>query len=982
MSSVAHIIRRKRSRKARQRIQQQRTSIWGLLILTVVVLVVVVPLAVILGLAGILYTQAASNLPTPAETIYLDPIIGATQLYDRTGSTLIYSVEDPLGNQRRWIELEALPDYVISATLLMEDRGYLQNTRFDALQTLNRLWRYILDSPVASDPSITGRLVRNSVLPLARRSGLDDTLLEIALVAEAERLQDPEDLLEWHLNTNYYGNDAYGIDAAAQVYLGKSAESLTLDETALLVAIAPAPRFNPFDNEVASRGRQADLLLNMFNNALINKPQFDQASAIVTQLRADFIQRPLFAPEFSVYARQQAQEILDNLGMDGARMVARSGLQITTTLDLDLYFQSDCVLRAHLDRLNGGLGNVLAQDNTPCSATNYLVQPFGADATTPPDTGTLMMMDAKTGEIYSVVGDIRSQNKQPSIVLHPFVYFEGFLQRLFTPASMVYDVPRAFPGPADGLIYTPTNPDGRYRGPMNLRDAMVGGLLPPASYVADSRGITQVIRTAHLIGFNSLDENTFDLDILARGGGVSVLDTTYAYSVFASMGIMHGVDTQPIAQGYRSRNPITVLKIMDADGTVLWEYDEAIQQLSQTIIFEPSIAYLVNDILSDNITRQQVLNTQDETLQLSRPSAVVNGLSADKRDSWTIGYTPHIVTGVHMGRSDASGMSLDNYGRQGSAPVWRAMMNYVHDRNALPPDDWSRPADIEEYVVCEISGLIPNANSPCPTHREIVPPSSVLLPDTYWQTYEINTQTGQLATANTPPNLRAEQVYFVPPQAILEWWVESGQPLPPTDYDTISRPEVLKAVQILQPSDFAYVGGMVDVRGSIDDPNIDYYQLAYGQDVNPREWLEIGGQRRDYSAGASLGTWDTSGLNGVYTLQFTAVFNDGSIDTDTKLVTLDNAPPAITLRTGDDVNTIRYPAQTVVSLVADASDNLTIERIEFYQNGELLGVDREWPYGFEYDITSVGTELFSAVVFDQVGNNSQSDLTVEIVRSG
>ena len=124
------------------------------------------------------------------------------------------------------------------------------------------------------------------------------------------------------------------------------------------------------------------------------------------------------------------------------------------------------------------------------------------------------------------------------------------------------------------------------------------------------------------------------------------------------------------------------------------------------------------------------------------------------------------------------------------------------------------------------------------------------------------------------------------------------------------------------------------------------------------------------------------GLNGVYTLQFTVVFTDGTVDIDTKLVTLDNTAPSLSLLTGDGTTTIRYPAQTVISLIADASDNLTIDRVEFYQNGELIGIDREWPYGFEYDITSVGSEIFSAVVFDQVGNNSQADLTVEITRSG
>lgn len=982
MSSVAHIIRRKRERKARQRAQRQRSQIWMLVILVITVLLVVVPVGVIFGVAGLLYFQAVNAMPTPAETIYLDPIVGATHLYDRSGQTLIYSVEDPLGNQRRWIELDALPDDVISATLLMEDPDYLRTTRFDLVQTMTRLWRYILDAPVSPDRSITGRLVRNAVLPPARQSGLDDELLEIALISEAERQFSPEDLLEWHLNTNYYGNDAYGIDAAAQVYLGKSATDLSLDEVALLVAIAPAPRFNPFDNEVAARGRQSDLLHNMFNNGLINKPQFDQASSVVTRLRTDVIQVPLIAPDFSIYARQQAQDILDNLNMDGARLVSRSGLEIVTTLDLDLYYQSDCALRAHLDRLNGGLGNVLSQDGAPCAAVNYLVQPFGVDSLSPPDNGALMMMNVKTGEIYSIVGDARSQNKQPGVILHPFVYFEGFLRRLFTPASMVYDLPRAFPGPADGLIYTPSNPDGRFRGPLNLRDAMAAGLLPPAVYVADSRGLTQVLRSAHLIGINSLDENSYDLSLLARGGNVSVLDATYAYSVFGAMGTMHGVDVDPIAQGYRVRNPVAVLQIKDAEGNVLWQYDEERRQFSQTIILEPSLAYLVNDILGDDTTRQRVLNTQDEMLRLTRPSAVVNGLTADKRDSWTIGYTPNLIVGVHLGRDDNSGMSLDNYGRQGSAPLWRALMNYAHDRDGIPPDDWQRPADIETSVVCNISGLIPQGNNPCPTRTEIFPPNSPLLADTYWQVVEVNTQTGQLATANTPPNLRAENIYFVPPLDVMEWWVESGQPLPPTDYDTISRPEVLKAVQILEPADFAYVGGAVDVRGSIDDPNIDYYQLAYGQDVNPREWISIGGQQTNYNPGTSLGVWETAGLNGVYTLQLSVVFDDGSIDLDTTLVTLDNTAPNIELLAGDGATTIRYPAQTVIPLVANATDNLTINRVEFYQDGQLLGIDREWPYGFEYEITSVGTEIFSAVVFDQVGNNGQADLVMDVIRSG
>ena len=455
-----------------------------------------------------------------------------------------------------------------------------------------------------------------------------------------------------------------------------------------------------------------------------------------------------------------------------------------------------------------------------------------------------------------------------------------------------------------------------------------------------------------------------------------MLDVTYAYNVFAAKGIMRGAAVEPIAQGYRGRDPVAVLRIADADGRALWTYDG---ESSQTVIFEPSLAYLVNDILADDTARQRVLASEAQTLQLSRPAAVVHGLSADKRGSWTVGYTPHIILGLHLRRRDDAAMSLDDE-RQSAASIWRALMNYAHERNGLPAAGWQRPSDIEEYQVCDISGLIPAEASACPTRREIVPAGTLLRTDTYWRTYEINTQTGQLAAANTPSDLRAEKAYFAPPDEALAWWIENGHPLPPSQYGTVSRPPGIKAVQITRPADFAYVGGVVDVGGQIYDRPAADMQLTYGQGVNPREWVDIDLWPADDS-GAVLGRWDTAALSGVYTLKLTAVFDDGSSDADTKLVTLDSTAPSIEIRTSAAVHTIEYPAQTVVSLVADASDNLIVERVEFYHNDQLLGIDREWPYGFEYDIRRVGAEVFSARVFDQVGNSAASALTVQIVPS-
>ena len=972
MPSVAQIIRHRRVRRARKKAQRRRRRIWAAVLLLIPTLLVLLPLLAALGLAAWLYAQAASHLPPPAATIHIAPQGGA-QFYDRSRTVQIAAITDPLGEERRWLKLEELPPPLITATLLVEDRDYLQTARFDPLHALLQIWRYILGAPIAAEPSISGRLVRNVLLPAARSSGLDDRLLEIALIAESERRWSAESLLEWHLNTNDYGRDAYGIQAAAARYLGKSAGALSLDEAVLLAAIPSNPRLNPIDSELAARNRQADLLHELYDSGLIDKAQFDRASTTVTALRMAAAPAAETAPHFVAYARQQAQDILDGEGLDGGRLLARGGLQITTTLDRDLHFQAECTLRRQLEGLDGGDGAALTLDDAPCIAA--AVPPAESAA----QLGTLLLLDVGSGEILSMVGDATAVSHQPSRLLHPFVYAEGFLQRLVTPASMVYDVPRAFPGPADGLIYSPVNADGRFRGPLNLRDAMAAGLLPPVVAVAEERGIAQIIRTAHQIGLNSLDENRYGLEVLERGGAVSVLDAAYAYSVFAALGVMHGLPAEPIAAGHRGRSPVAVLSIRTADGQPLWEYDRA-PHSNQTTILEPSLAYLVNDILSDAALREQVLGVPQTSRQLSRPAAVLSGLSADGRDDWAVGYTPQLALAVHLGRADAAAMRRDENQGQGAAPVWRTVMDYAHEAGRLPVQGWQRPADVEEYLVCDISGLLPTSAGHCPTRLEVVPAGSLLPTDTFWQTYEINTQTGQLATANTPDDLREERVYFVPPDAALEWWLANDQPLPPSDYDTDSGAPVRQAVQIDEPQDFAYVGGAVAVRGSINAPDAASaagHQLSYGQGVNPREWFAIESR---LAAGIITGSWDTTALNGVYTLRLSADFADGSSAADTKLVSLDNIPPMIELRTSSALNTIAYPQQTVVSLVADASDNLTIERVEFYHNDTLLGIDREWLYGFEYEISQPGTEVFRAQVFDRVGNTASADLTVQIVR--
>jgi membrane peptidoglycan carboxypeptidase len=984
-TSVAHIIRRRRSRKQYRRQRNEKNRLWGGLIGGLLLLTVGVPVLGALLAGGFLYVRTAALLPTPAQSIYQDAATGTTQLYDRTGQTLLFDVSDPLGDQRAWVSLDSLPRYVAQATLLMEDPDFLDTTRWDALETLADVWQYILWGAPSTANSLTARLVNNTLAPLAGSDDLDPALVRMVFISEVNRRYSPSSVLEWVLNTAYYGSDAYGIEAAAQVYLGKSARDLTLDEAALLVPIALEPRYNPFSNEAAARGRQGDLLRAMLVRDLISQPDFEAAASRLTPFNPQTLQQPYIAPEFSVYARAQAQDILTYNGLDGARLVSKGGLRIITTLDLPLYYQSECLLRAHLAQLGGASPtSTLTLTGEACAAVAGLPSVVGVNTASLPDRGELVTLDVASGELLSVVGDVSSYRHQPAGTLFPFVYLEGFRSGDFTPATMVYDIPQPFPGPSEGLIYQPVNPDGQYRGPLNLRAAMAGGLLPPAVGVADSRGINRVLNSAHIIGINSLAEGTYDLSLLERGGQVSVLDMAYAYSVFANMGYMQGVDTEPLQASFRARNPVAILRIEDAAGKVLWEYDSARRQLSRTNILGEDFSYMINHILADASARQRVLNADDSALNIGRPVSVLNALSSDRVDDWTIGYTPQLLTAVRLGRADDAPMTLKTGAFEGAATLWQAVMRYAHDRSGLPIQEWQQPANIAQYRVCERSGMIPRPEVQCPSYVEIflrqVPPYQT---DNFWQSIAINSETLQRATAYTPVNLQVQRIYFIPPQVAMDWWRSNNMPLPPQEYDTVSRPDLLKAVEIFVPADFAYVGGVVDVRGSVDTTaqSVREVQLSYGAGLNPSRWFNIGDALTTYAPGTSLGLWDTAGLDGIHTLQMLVTFSDGTRDTDFVQVTVDNIAPTIALQAGEPNQLFRYPADRAIPIVANVSDNLAINRVEFYHNGRLIATDSEWPYGFEFPISQPATEQFSATVFDQVGNTAEAQIQVEIIRN-
>ena len=782
----------------------------------------------------------------------------------------------------------------------------------------------------------------------------------------------PEEILEWHLNTNSYGKDAYGIDAAAQIYLGKRAFDLTVDEAALLAAIPTAPQYNPADDLESARGRQAALLRELFVNDEISQQAYNEASETVTTVQTATAVRPNLAPAYAVYAREQAQDILDGLGYDGARLVSRGGLRIVTALDMPVYEQAVCTLENHLAQLRG---EPTASPDA-CVGVGYM--PSVTGAASPPESGAVVIIDTATGELVAAVGDITATTHEPGVVLHPFVYMNGFSSALYTPATMVLDIPGRFPGAAEGLIYTPENPDGVYTGPVNLRDAMGAGLLPPVVGVANTQGLDNILRTARLMGMRGLDTSIYDLSLLEHGGDVSVLGTTYAYSVFATNGEMRGVPVYDVGRGEPPRDPAAVLRIEDADGNILWDYE---MENHNTPILQDGLAYLVNDILSDTSTRVTTLGVGN-MLEASRPTAVVSGLGGES-GAWTVGYTPNLTVGVWVGNNDDTPLELDPHGITGAAPLWRALSDYSHDRFVFSADDWQQPDSVVAARVCERSGLRPN--DACPQRTEIFlentqPPDI----DTYWQLVSVNTQTNQLATANTPAELTEERRYFVPPAEAADWWASTQPAIAqlPEQYDTITRPDVVSSTVLLRPALFDYVSGQIPVTGSMDAENLQYYQLAYGQGLNPSEWIDITGQQSEYVPGEPLGIWDTTGLDGLYNLRLTAVMHDNSIDPTIVQVTVDNVSPTVELVAGEQGQTFTFLADDTIPLRAGAEDNVAIDRVAFYHNGTLVGTDDTFPYGYEHNIVSDGREAFRAVVYDAAGNQSEAEIIVEVARGG
>jgi membrane peptidoglycan carboxypeptidase len=903
--------------------------------------------------------------------------------------TLIYEIIDPLGGDRQWLAYEQIPQQMIDATVAIEDRTFWTNQGFDPAGIARAFNEYVLQGgEIQGGSSITQQVVKNNLIEPERRVvgeevGFEDyqrKIEELLLAQRATSAYTKEQIMEWYLNTNFYGNLAYGIEAAARVYFGKPAAELTLAEAAMLAPIPQSPALNPINNPDEAKARQELVLEAMVREGLISAETAELTKAIPLTVAPGIEERfDIIAPHFALYVQQQLAEMFP------PELVLGGGLRVYTTLDLEMQRQAECVTRAQLTRLSGETGPPLPADEAAaCPALEFLPPPTDPGVDFEVNNAAVVMLDPQTGEIKAMVGSANywdesidgsfnvavDGRRQPGSSFKPFTYITALSQG-YNAATMVLDVEADFGTPYNGIPYVPQNYDRQFHGPMRLRQALANSYNVPAVQVLSWVGIPKVLRTAHSMGIDTLEagNNAYGLSLTLGGGEVTLLDMVYAYSVMDNMGAMVGQPRPEEEQrpGFRTLDPVAILRVEDRHGNVLYEYN----QPQRREILPPQLAYLMNDILSDRNARCAAFGCPN-VLELpdNRPAAVKTGTTNNFRDDWTIGYTPELVTGVWMGNSDNTPTNdLPSY--KGAAPIWHALMSW-----ALAGEEigvWTRPSGMIETAVCNISGLLPTPY--CPTVAELfIDGTQPTTFDTIYQEFAINRETGRLATINTPPELIEREIFRVYPEAAADWLRENEIEQPPTEYDTLTTPITSTDIGIQSPTPFAFVRGQVVITGTAKSDNFAFYRLAFFEGLTPENLQTLADNVAEPKENAPLAVWDVSNLEGLYTLLLTVVRGDGSFEEFSVPVTIDNEPPEATILFPLPNQQI-FTDEEWVLVQAQVTDNASIERVEFFVDNAAVpyAISTVPPFTEKWTIRGSGCHSYHVVAHDAAGNQTTSE---------
>jgi peptidoglycan glycosyltransferase len=631
----------------------------------------------VFGVAYSAYAQTADSLAPRLAALDDRELFQTSRIFDRNGE-LLYEFFD--AGKRTKVSIDQISPLLINATIAIEDKSFYTNPGID----LRGIVRTLISSLQAGEETggastITQQVIKNSVLTAEERAPdrrYERKIKEIILAQELDQRLSKDEILELYLNENFYGNLAYGIQAASEVYFGVSASDLRLSQAALLAGLPQLPTlYNPInylerdelggylrgvrledgwldpsyrlpEGTVAPRARQVAVLRRMVEDEYITESQARAAAAETLRFVPQEV--PLNAPHFVFYVRDQ---LLERYGQE---ILTSGGLRITTTLDLNMQrmVQDRAFERiTELDARNiHNAAVVVMQPNTG----QVLAMVGSIDYNAVETTRT----PGETGNVLDGQVNVTTRERQPGSALKPFTFLSAMEQGM-TPETVIWDVPTEFPI-GNGQWYAPLNYNARWNGPVRMRTSLANSLNMPAVLALRYAGIPETLDLLDRVGIKQglkRGADFYGLSLTLGGGEVTPLELTTAYNTLASNG--------------QYFPPVSILEIVDGNGRTLEQFDPN----AGVEVVDPELTAIITDMMSEDRARAAIWGL-NSPLNLSLPAAVKTGTSNDWRDAWAAGYTPFVTVGVWTGNSNNEPTARVE-SLTGGGIIWRNVMEEI-----------------------------------------------------------------------------------------------------------------------------------------------------------------------------------------------------------------------------------------------------------------------------------------------------------------
>lgn len=621
----------------------------------------VLPVLILLVSFGLLYIFLLRDLPSPTR---LNKTTGSfsTQIYDRKGELLYTIFSD---RNQTFVPLEKIPKDLQEATIAVEDKDFYRHGAIDIRGIGRSLYSIVVYKQLQGGSTLTQQLVKNSLLTPERT--IQRKVKEVILAFAIEALYGKEEIIEMYLNQVPYGGTAYGVEAAAQAFFGKHVNELTLAENAYLAGLPESPStYSPFGSRPElGKKRQEEILRKMYEQKYITKNERDKA--LEQTLRFQKITNPIKAPHFVFYVK----DLL--IKKYGQSAVEQGGLKVVTSLDLSLQDFAQATVASEVAKVKHyDVGN-------------------GAAVVTNPATGEILAMVGGTNYFDQKHGNVNVAiaQRQPGSSIKPINYAVG-LMKGYSAATPFIDAPACFPNNPGEKPYCPRNYDGRFRGLVTMRQALAQSLNIPAVQMLKLNTIDSMIKTAGAMGLKLNDPRGYGLSLTLGGAGVTMLDMSEAFGVFANQG--YRVDLHPI------------LKVTDKNGKVLEEYKPPESPIFGKRVLPSEVTFIISDILADNRARTPAFGANSELkIDNNQHVSVKTGTTNDYRDNWTIGYTPSYLVTVWVGNNDNSAMSGIVSGVTGAAPIWNTIMSRLLE--GKKPEIPQKPPNVFSRFACNTGNV-------------------------------------------------------------------------------------------------------------------------------------------------------------------------------------------------------------------------------------------------------------------------------------